>query len=667
MNLLAPAMLWWGVIALAAASLYLFRPRPRKERVSTLLFFQTLAKAHQESAWLRRLKRLLSLLLTLLIIAAGVLALSRWIIAPKADGTQHVVVLLDRSASMAATDDAGRSRLEDARDQILQRLDALEDGVAVSVIAYDVQPEVLLPRSLDRREVRRALDAVRVRPMAGDHDPALRLARELALLDAPASIWHASDDILAAQAIDPDDAAQPDAPPPTPDITPVRNAADAASPVSATQPQRITVVPIHVALPDARNVGITGFEMRKVPMQPDQYDAFVEVRASQAIGNGQPIEAELTVKLEGQLVTMRKLSLARGERKRLLLPLKAGVSQTLSLELQAEGDRLQSDDVLLARVPPAKPIRVLWISGKSDPFTELALSVIGSDGSVQVLAGGPEQWPPPQSQDGSTQDQAIDVVVFQGWLPETWPTDMPVVVMDPPQSLGPVQVRRLEGNGLPLDTLRSPRGRHPLLLGVATGRVAVRQVAVVDADPRLSGLEPIWVGPAGPVMAAGDLDGQRVVVMAFDASRSESLPLMASFPLLMGNTLYWASEPASRREAGENLQSGELVMVPQGSLIWTDADAGVESSDQDDITLGQWKQLDRIGLWQTTDGRIGSSALLSAAETNLPAAPETAASTANSGSTWSNLLTGDMTALLIALLLGFLLIESYLFHRHAVY
>ena len=77
MHFLAPHLLHLAWLALIPLALYLFRRRAKKVPVSTLLFFRALSREHQESAWLRRLKRLLSLLLTLLVLLLGVFALAR--------------------------------------------------------------------------------------------------------------------------------------------------------------------------------------------------------------------------------------------------------------------------------------------------------------------------------------------------------------------------------------------------------------------------------------------------------------------------------------------------------------------------------------------------------------------------------------------------------------
>ncbi|MDG2125556.1 MAG: BatA and WFA domain-containing protein [Verrucomicrobiales bacterium] len=160
MRFLAPSFLWLAALAVLPVILYLFRRKSKTVRVSTLVFFKSLAREHREAAWLRRLKKMLSLLLTLLILLGGVAALSRIVFSPDSEDARSVVLLVDRSASMAATSDLGETRLAEAKRRLKARLDALPEAVPVSLVAYDSRPEVVQPKTTNRRAVERELEAL---------------------------------------------------------------------------------------------------------------------------------------------------------------------------------------------------------------------------------------------------------------------------------------------------------------------------------------------------------------------------------------------------------------------------------------------------------------------------------------------------------------------------
>jgi len=673
MRFLSPSLFYvWAPLVLVPIVLYLFRPRPRTVRTSTLPFFKWLAREHQDSTWLKWLKHLLSLLLSILVILGAAAALGRLVVSPPAEALRTVVLLVDRSASMSATAPQGSSLLDSAVRLARQRLAGLPEGTGVIVMAYDRRPEVLLARSLDRRQVQRALGSIEVRPLEGDPETALALARRLAALETPAAIWHVTDASVREKG---DESNLP------------RSGPEGAShkldssPFSRTDAEPdVTVEHLRVALEQPVNVGITAFQLRRLPLQQARLEAFVQVHSTAP----ETVEAELEMRLDGKLVRVRKLSLEPGGREKLLIPVDADpeTEQVLSLRISAPGDRMAVDDAVWARIPRLRPLRVLWIAETPDPFTELALSSLGSEGDLEVLQGGPSAWPatsgaekgdksnlPRSGPEGASHKldlspfSAPDVVIFDSWLPKEWPAEQPAIVVNPPGSLGPFRAVRLEGAGLPLDALRATETGHPLLYGVATGRVALTQTAVVEAA---GPLEPIWVGSHGPLLLAGEARGERVVVMAFSPPRSERLPLTASYPLLIGNAVYWAAADRVEPSGAINRRTGELVELEGETITWRRPD---DDDQQVSAPLtSRSVELGRIGLWETDGGQRGSASLLSTAETLLPSGDATGDAGSDAGATAAaSLLSGDLTPVLLWGMLFILILESWLFHRYLAY
>jgi hypothetical protein len=318
------------------------------------------------------------------------------------------------------------------------------------------------------------------------------------------------------------------------------------------------------------------------------------------------------------------------------------------LRVIASGDQLPEDDEVQARIPEARPLRVVWVCPLPDPFTQLALTAISHEGELTIFKAGPAAWP---------LSEPVDVAIFQNCLPKEWPADIPAIFINPPGALGPMQAVKLSGGGVPVENLRTPRERHALLHGVATGRLILTQTAVLAAE---GALEPLWTGPAGPVLAAGEVKGQRIVVMGFSPEQSENLPLSASYPLLLGNAIQWAAQAKSTQLAARCLHTGDALTSPGATLSWMQPD-GTQLAQ---IALRNgWASLDRSGLWQTDAGESGSAALLSPRETMLP----TGQANATPQTAHVKWLRGDLTWPLLWIVLGALLVESWLFHRHAVY
>ena len=138
---------------------------------------------------------------------------------------------------------------------------------------------------------------------------------------------------------------------------------------------------------------------------------------------------------------------------------------------------------------------------------------------------------------------------------------------NPPRASGPLRAKRLN-SPVPYDEVRVGNEGHPLLYGVSSSRVAVTQTALFDAAFTM---EPLWFAGNETILAAGEVKGQRLVIMGFSPGLSEHLPLTASFPLLMGNALLWSVEKASEKAALSLHSTGELVEVEGSSVTWVEA------------------------------------------------------------------------------------------------
>ena len=108
--------------------------------------------------------------------------------------------------------------------------------------------------------------------------------------------------------------------------------------------------------------------------------------------------------------------------------------------------------------------------------------------------------------------------------------------------------------GLPYDSVRTVQPDHPVLFRASSSRIALTQTAVLDLP---ASLEPLWIAGNEPVLSAGEYNGQRLVVTAFSPAQSEQLALLPSFPLILGNALYWCAEESDAL-AGL-LAGGELI------------------------------------------------------------------------------------------------------------
>ncbi len=172
-----------GLLALLAipaiVAIHLFRRRFPRRPVAGLFLWQDVRQRPEGGGRISKLPISASLLLECLAALALALILAGARITPSSV-SQHLVVLLDDSASMAAVNAAGESARDRAARRVLAELEALGNRARVTLVQSGDRPSVLAGPAALAAEARTALDAWT--PDSPHHSLAMgmRLARELA-------------------------------------------------------------------------------------------------------------------------------------------------------------------------------------------------------------------------------------------------------------------------------------------------------------------------------------------------------------------------------------------------------------------------------------------------------------------------------------------------------
>ncbi|HEX5070252.1 MAG TPA: BatA domain-containing protein [Vicinamibacterales bacterium] len=173
----------WGLLALAAMpaiiAIHLFRRRFPVRPVAGLFLWQVTRQTPEGGGRIAKLPITASLLLECLAALALALILAGARFSP-AVVAQHLVVLLDDSASMAAAGASGGRTRDRAVRRVLSEIERLPSGGRVTIIQSGERPSILVGPAAIKLEARSALEAWN--PEAQHHTMSLglRLARELA-------------------------------------------------------------------------------------------------------------------------------------------------------------------------------------------------------------------------------------------------------------------------------------------------------------------------------------------------------------------------------------------------------------------------------------------------------------------------------------------------------
>ena len=473
-------------------AMYLLKLRRDRAVVPSTLLWQRLVTDVEANAPWQRLRRSLLLLLQLLLVVILAMLAARPFVERPAGLARDLVVVIDTSASMRATDVAP-SRLDSAKAQAIDALRDLPAGGSVSVIAAGGTASVVVNATGDVAHAREAIRGIRASANVGDLGDALRLASALAARSGDAQILVATD------------AAAPTLPEGTlrapVKVLRVGRAADNQAIVALavrTAPSGLS----HSAFISVANLGLE-MATRRVELYAD--GALREVRTlvldpqrrtDLSIDDIDDVAHPASV-VEVRLTSPDPAALASGA--------------------PASTDDLALDDTAWAVVPPAALHRILLV-GPGDPYLETALTYLPE---TELYGVKPDDYGP------ATHPEKFDLVIFEGWLPDALPAG-PVLAIAPPTT-SPL--------GVVSGTTENPAiGRldasDPVLRYVDLSTLHVAQAQKLELPTWARALIP-GTG-AGPLLYSGTLGGRPAAVLAF-LPRQSDLPLQVAFPILLAN------------------------------------------------------------------------------------------------------------------------------------
>ena len=484
MSFLTPLALIGGLLAIPIILLYMLRLRRREVLVSSTYLWQQIMQDSEANTPWQRLRRNLLLLLQLLILAALVIALARPFITVPALGAGTIVLLIDASASMNATDMDGRSRIAAARDEAQEIINTLGAGDEMTIIRVAGVAEVVAPATSDRLALRGAVEGIEASSARADWNGALTLALGGAPeTGADYSVVIISDGGLGDPALLP------------------------------AAPGEMIYVPVGRS---GQNVGIAALATRALPGGPPQLFA-------QIVNHGdQDAEIIFSLTIDGALFSSQFYTIAAGDARDLVidqLPPDFGVIEA-GLTLPSGStvpDYLALDNRAWA-VAETTTTRSALLMTRGNLFLEQMLrSLPGIDAFRGDLNRGLPTRP-------------FDLYIFDRWLPAELPLG-DLLIIAPPASTPLFTVGPLTRG----TTDARVNQADPRMTFVDFTNISILEFAQVTGADWAT---PLISAEGGSLLLAGEIEGRQVAILTFDLAASD-LPLQITWPILMSNLLEW--------------------------------------------------------------------------------------------------------------------------------
>ena len=646
----APQFLIWATLIPLLLLLWFLKIRRRPQTVASTLLWQKALEDERVRSPFQKLIRNLLMLCQLLALILLILALLRPESGSLSDSSRLNVFLIDRSASMNAIEEDGRSRFEHARDALLEKLEDIEGERGV-LISFGASAEALTPVTTDLRLLDRATDQLTAGVGETGFIPALELGLSFVRQDevipaAPSGSEDAGGELLSNQA----DAR-------------IIVISDGAVPEWNGDPIEVPVIQ-EIVGEASSNVGITAFAARREFSEEGDLKVLLELRNT----GDEAIRGSLELIGDGELLEeVASRTLDGGERWLQTFATRSGDIRNLQAHWKPEeGDALAEDDRAWLSLKKSRPLRVLLV-GEENLILSNAISVVDN---VQYEAL------PFEDIDPETLARDFDVVIWNREVPEELPRGVGHLIFD--------AIPKPYWNETPAVV------EQPPLVRWASDDPVLRFSSMVPLDGRIVRAKPLPPGRGtralvevreGALISRFASEGVRGIVISFDILDS-SWPLSPSFPLFFTATLRDLGRQSSGINSG--VRSGDLIEARPGGekqqLFHIDPVGITQSRSLDRDGRLQWRATDQLGVhrFQSQSGRVPEAEvppgffllevpvnLLSLAESRIEPRPGanlgTAAAEA-SGFSWG-MARREYWPWLLTLGLLALLIEWMVYHR----
>jgi hypothetical protein len=550
MSLLAPlALIGAAVVGPIIVAMYLLKLRREERTVSSTFLWQRMIRDVEANAPWQKLRRNLLLLLQLLILLLLVFALARPFFLTAGITGRNLILIIDRSASMGAID-ADANRLEAAKAQAINLVDQLPDGGRATVIAAGGQMEVPVAATTDRRELRNAINSITLRNGGGsDLAQALTLASALAAREEESEVAILSDGNVTV-------------------------------PDELKVPATVRFFPIGNS---GANVAISALALQPSPGGQTLF--------AQATNYGpEPVTRRMDIYLDGALFNAYNFSLEPGREQSIV----AEVPPQVKL---AEA-RLSGEDVL-----PAD--NNAWAVSTLDEAINVRLISDGNrflETGLDLLPGVQTTLVPTSTATFTETAAEMPVTIFDGVIPATLPPGN-LFFIAPPRS---TEFFSVTGE-LEFPAVRPVPGEEPLLRNISLSEVSVLKAARINAG---TWARVVVDGDGAPLLVAGERDGRRIVVLAFDLHNSD-LPLQVAFPLILSNLISFLV-PGTGAEAALLAPGQPLALQVDPAITEarvTKPDGTIASSLTDAVQIQNnqavFAETDELGVYLVEEFRDG--------------------------------------------------------------
>ena len=565
---------WLFALAAPLVLFYFLKLKRPRASISSLALWQRVLQDKRVNSPFQRFKRNILLFLQLLLLVLLASAAMQPYFRGSEAQIDRMPILIDCSASMAAVDAAGRSRLDLAQTRVERLIQNLLPNQELCLVTFAQSARRHTGFTNNKRLLRSALADIRVDDVPSDIEEALQIVQALALTNSFGRVLLLSDGNF-------------------PNWTGLE----------------LSFELDYQRLPAAGpNLGVISLNARRI--DTETWDVFAKIAGSGDSESGARVE----LRQDGEPLSTERVLISGGEEEeRLVFRVTGSQRSALEVRLVPDGvDSLPQDNVACLSLPPARDLRVYV----SDGLESYRHALQGLDGVGLTDAPGT-----------SRPESGCDLVISETHTEAyaATPTQLYIGVL-PSDLAGMIEISQ-EGTEVvdwqrTCALLQYVQMRDVVILDRPVSRPGIDESHLENA-----GYEVLAHGREGPLILRQRTGTTLAFFLLFHTDRS-TLPYRIGFPIMVANVAQLALRRAGLAEA-EPVCTGVLppitvspsaasrIRLPDGTVLEQDADAEGILSGVRARQVGYYDVSDTEG----KSVKIGAS-LLNAGETCLAAVEE---------------------------------------------
>lgn len=500
MSFLNPSAFFLLILIPIIVLFYFLKLRRTPQIVPSTYLWETVLRDRQANTIFQKLQRDILLLLQIMIILMLIIALSRPTLSVARKGSDRVVLIVDTSVSMKATD-IKPDRFSAAMKEGFNLISKLPEGAEMMIIEASSHPVVKAPFSRDKKFLRKMLSNIKPLDIPGHLHEAVETAIALTKSLPASRIYVLTDGTF-------DYSRYPELKNPKIDYL--------------------------VFAGRGGNVAITSLSLRKSFFATYDYQAFISLINY----SDEKADFGLSLTLNDTPINNQRISLDPGVKRSLIIPISHQGSGIIKAKIDVKDD-LEIDNIAYSIIFPPRQISILLFT-EGNLFLEKALK---ADPQVKLEVKGPESY---------SRDAVSDVIVLDSFSPVEIGDGRYILINSVPGNVPLELLGKLEQPAI-IDWNRT----HPVMRFVDFSKVVIEESLKVR--PLSAGRTLVESGLT-PLIFLHEEKNRKFIFVGFDLFKSD-IPLRVAFPLILSNSLRWL-HPANQESLSLQVKTGQPFLLP---------------------------------------------------------------------------------------------------------